>query len=73
VLAIIPDQFLRSYFLAVSLAIPGLTSPVLLVVGDWMTKVGRRLEGRDEVDKVQGITGEIGLGLVSPLAHPCEL
>ena len=57
-LAIIPDQLLRSYSFAVGLSIPGFTSPVLYeIVGGMYGVVG-----------VQGIAGDIGLGLVIKLA-----
>jgi len=47
-LAIIHDQLLRSYSVAVGLAIPGLASPVLFLIGGWMSKIERWVEAGDE-------------------------
>jgi len=65
VIAIIHDQLLRSHSLAFSLAIPGLASPVIFMVGSWMYGVVG-VQGIDEEIMVQkAVISEAGLGNVS--------
>ena len=65
-LAIIHDQLLRSYSVAVGLAIPGLASPVLFLIGGGMSKIERWVEAGDEGVGCRGLPEKLGKAL-----RPC--